>query len=44
MRRWAALPLERVVMALEEMQELAGWLHPGVPAQRSTDSTSGTAG
>jgi len=23
MRRWAALPLERIILALEEMQELA---------------------
>ena len=29
LRRWAALPLERIVLALEEMQELADWLHPG---------------
>lgn len=26
LRRWAALPLERIVLALEEMQELADWL------------------
>ena len=30
LRRWAALPLERIVLALEEMQELAEWLSPGV--------------
>jgi hypothetical protein len=29
LRRWAALPLERIVLALEEMQELADWLCPG---------------
>jgi len=29
LRRWAALPLERIVAALEEMQELAASLHPG---------------
>ena len=27
LRRWAALPLERVVAALEEMQELGDALH-----------------
>ncbi len=32
LRRWAALPLERIVLALEEMQELADWLHPGARA------------
>ncbi len=26
LRRWAALPLERVILAIEEMQELAEWL------------------
>ncbi len=26
LRRWAELPLERIVMAQEEMQELAEWL------------------
>jgi hypothetical protein len=25
MRRWAALPLERMVAALEEMEQLASW-------------------
>ena len=29
LRRWAALPLETIVLALEEMQELADWLCPG---------------
>ena len=29
LRRWAALPIERIVLALEEMQELAEWLSPG---------------
>ncbi len=28
MRRWAALPLENIVAALEEMQEIVDWLHP----------------
>ena len=28
MRRWAALPIESIVAALEEMQEIADWLHP----------------
>ncbi len=31
LRRWAALPLERAILALEEMEELAGELHPGFP-------------
>ena len=29
LRRCAALPLERIVLALEEMQELADWLSAG---------------
>jgi hypothetical protein len=29
LRRWAELPLERVVLALEEMEALADWLSPG---------------
>ncbi len=29
LRRWAALLFESIVEALEEMQELAAWLHPG---------------
>jgi len=29
LRRWAELPLERIVLALEEMQDLAEWLSPG---------------
>lgn len=28
LRRWAALPLESIVAALEEMQEIANGLHP----------------
>ena len=35
LRRWAQLPLENIVAALEEMQELTEWLHPG-----STDSNA----
>ena len=35
LRRWAALPLERIVLALEEMQELADWLRPD-PADGQT--------
>jgi hypothetical protein len=31
MRRWAALPLEQVIAALEEMQELADKLAPQQP-------------
>jgi hypothetical protein len=27
LRRWAELPLERIIMALEEMEELAERLH-----------------
>jgi len=26
LRRWAELPLERVILAIEEMQEIAEWL------------------
>jgi len=29
LRRWAALPIERIVLALEEMQELTEWLSAG---------------
>lgn len=29
LRRWAQLPLERIVAALEEMEELANRLNPG---------------
>jgi hypothetical protein len=31
-RRWAELPLERIVAALEEMQELSEWLASGASA------------
>ena len=47
LRRWAALPLERIVLALEEMQELAEWLCPGAgevgarPAHRDDRSQDG---
>jgi hypothetical protein len=34
MRRWAALPLERMVAALEEMDQLATW----AGARREDDS------
>jgi hypothetical protein len=33
LRRWAALPLERVVLALEEMEELAQWLSQAPPGR-----------
>ena len=42
LRRWAALPLENVVAALEEMRELVDWLHPAgadVDAQRISGGT-----
>ena len=26
LRRWAALPLEQIILAIEEMQEIADWL------------------
>jgi len=29
LRRWAQLPLENIVAALEEMQDIVEWLHPG---------------
>lgn len=29
LRRWAQLPLENIVAALEEMQEITESLHPG---------------
>ena len=28
-RRWALLPLENVIAALEEMQDIVEWLYPG---------------
>ena len=31
LRRWAELPLERIILAQEEMQELAQRLGPGAP-------------
>lgn len=34
LRRWATLPLERIIMALEEMGELAEQLAPG-PGSRA---------
>ena len=34
LRRWAALPLERDVLALEEMEELAQWFSQAPPAPR----------
>jgi hypothetical protein len=34
LRRWAALPLERIVAALEEMQELSEWLSPTQPVEK----------
>ena len=46
MRRWAALPLENIVAALEEMQEIADWLHPvlaeaGTPRSASDTRSAG---
>jgi hypothetical protein len=38
LRRWAALPLERAILAREEMEELAQWLSQAPPAQPG-DST-----
>lgn len=32
LRRWAALPLERIVLAIEEMEELAQWLSQAPPS------------
>ena len=29
LRRWAKLPLENIIAALEEMQQITEWLHPG---------------
>lgn len=29
LRRWAKLPLESIIAALEEMQQITEWLHPG---------------
>jgi hypothetical protein len=35
LRRWAELPLRQVILALEEMEEIAAWLGAG-----STDSST----
>jgi hypothetical protein len=35
LRRWAELPLERIILALEEMQELAEKLAAAKPAEHS---------
>jgi len=44
LRRWAALPLERIVLALEEMQELADWLCPGAADVDAPDRDDRSAG
>ena len=42
LRRWAALPLERIILALEEMQDLAGQLSkPPRPTGAAEDGTTG---
>jgi hypothetical protein len=41
LRRWAALPLERVILALEEMEELAQWLSQDRPAQSGDGNERG---
>ena len=43
LRRWAELPLERIILALEEMQELAEKLAAANPAEHS-GSQPGQAG
>lgn len=35
LRRWSQLPLERIIAAIEEMEELAAELHRDRPAPRS---------
>jgi hypothetical protein len=37
MRRWARLPLERAIVALEEMEMLAKALHPGADARKESE-------
>jgi hypothetical protein len=32
LRRWAELPLDRIVLALEEMASLAAWLEHDTPS------------
>lgn len=41
LRRWAELPLERIVMAQEEMQELADWLGSAAKARDAPQSKAG---
>lgn len=41
LRRWAQLPLENVVAALEEMQEIVEWLHPSEPGAKALRSDWG---
>jgi hypothetical protein len=38
LRRWSELPLERIVAALEEMEELAMRLNPASPPPRIAPS------
>ena len=40
-RRWAALPLDRIVLALEEMQELGEWLCPGATGANAQQRPGG---
>ena len=35
LRRWSQLPLDRIVLALEEMQELSDWLSRPMEDSRS---------
>jgi len=41
LRRWAALPLERIIMALEEMQELSELLARTPETGRHSEASSG---
>jgi hypothetical protein len=41
LRRWAELPLDRVVLALEEMQELAGALGAPAPPAAGPEAPEG---
>jgi hypothetical protein len=40
LRRWSALPLEEILLALEEMQDLAEWLCPGAIEARAAQGPS----
>lgn len=41
LRRWSKLPLERIILAQEEMQELVDWLGSASKARDAPESKAG---